>query len=109
MGAYFNIIKKWMSVVGETNLEVYQVWKYLSEESHNLLKKESQNQPKKEYRNWVFINIILFIGAMRNIKISFHHRSHIYKFKVDLNVADNSNMFSIDPRKINEAFAHQTQ
>jgi hypothetical protein len=28
---------------------------------------------------------------------------------VDLNVADNSNMFSIDPRKINEAFAHQTQ
>lgn len=43
---------------------------------------------------------------MRNIKISFHHRNYIFKFKVDLNVADNSNMFSMDPRKINESFAH---
>lgn len=36
---------------------------------------------------------------MKNIKVSFHHTHHIYKFKLDLNVYENSNMLNIDPRK----------
>ena len=36
---YFNIIKKWVDIVGEVNIDVYEVWKFLGEESRGHLKK----------------------------------------------------------------------
>ena len=36
---YFNIIKKWVDIVGEVNIDVYEVWKFLGEESREHLKK----------------------------------------------------------------------
>lgn len=41
---------------------------------------------------------------MKNIKVSFHHTYHIYKFKLDLHVYENSNMLNIDARKTTATF-----
>lgn len=36
---YFNIVKKWVDTVGEINADVFEVWKFLEEESRQHLKK----------------------------------------------------------------------
>lgn len=42
--------------------------------------------------------------CMKNLKVSFHHPSYIYKFKVELNVLEDTNMFCIDPHRTIEQY-----
>lgn len=38
---YFRIIKKWVDTIGEVNIDVYEVWKFLGEESRSMIKKST--------------------------------------------------------------------
>lgn len=45
---------------------------------------------------------------MKNIKVSFLHPAYIFQFKIELCIYENTNMLSIDPRKVMSMFAEIT-
>lgn len=40
---YLSIIKNWIEIIGDTNAQIYEVWKFLSEEGKENLKKSKAN------------------------------------------------------------------
>lgn len=40
---YLSIIKNWIEIIGDTNAQIYEVWKFLSEEGKVNLKKSKSN------------------------------------------------------------------
>lgn len=63
---YLNIIRNWIEITGETNAEIYEVWKFLSEEGKVNLKKSKSNW---SVDNWItylhiFIKLLKLINKL---------------------------------------------
>ena len=41
---------------------------------------------------------------VKTMKVSFHHPHFLYKFKLELTLYDNKNMFNIDPTSVRNQF-----